>query len=282
MTELFRTNLKYLHKMNGKILDHDLNKKCKNNYINSLKVFYINPLHSKERRKEILNQFKLSTIPSEQIERIDPVPFPFNASHKLKNDIITKEHIRMWQKAFEQNCDGALFFEDDVYFLKNWKYILEQIFNETELPHVIRFDAAPLSLLTDLPCNKVALLSSHCFACMGGYYLSKDAIQKSLQYVEQNEWKWDTCEYLLLEITKTYFKNSSYETIPRICIQNWFLHESSSIQSNKHMMKCKEVMYNGYLQKYYTRYMFSKEIIDKIEKTFNNYIIDNSIIKILE
>ena len=124
MTEAYRVTTDYvLSKWNATLIEQDLDWNSlgcdnKNRYVDSLKVFYLNPERLEERRKEIKEQFLLSGIPENQIERVELKKYPCVADYLPKNNIISWDHIGMWQKAFDQNCDGALFFEDDVYFLK--------------------------------------------------------------------------------------------------------------------------------------------------------------------
>lgn len=262
------TSTKWVFEQN----EHNSEIVYSNNYVNSLKVFYLNPQSSNERRQHMEEQFHLSNIPSIQIERVEPTKFPSVVDYTLKNNIISWDHIGMWQKAFEQNCDGALFFEDDVFFLKNWKQIVQDMFDKfgRHNTHIIRFDPAPLITINDLSNKQVVAFPSKAFACMGGYYMSRDAIITSLNFVKTNSWKWITVEDLLSEITRQYFQNFSYETVPRICIQNWFLDDSSAMQTNEHIKKRKEVMCSGYFPYYYDRYMLNHDIKNKLTELFKH------------
>jgi hypothetical protein len=244
-----------------------------NRYIDSLKVFYLNPETSEKRRKTIKEQFFLSGIKDNQIERIEPTKYPSFADSSLKNNIISWDHINMWQKAYEQNCDGALFFEDDIYFLKNWKQIVQNIFdiNGRDKTHIIRFDPYPFVSIGNLPDDKISIHNSLTWCCVGGYYMSKDAIITSLNYVKTNPWKWPTIEDLIKSIVIDHFSEYSYETSPRICIQNWFLNNvSSAIQSEKHLQHLKNRIYD-YLKIHKHKYMFNNTDIDIINKELINH-----------
>ena len=281
MTEAFIVKSNYvLSKWNATIFNQDISNIEKpkfERYVDTLKVFYLNPEKCLEKRKEIKEQFFLSDIPENQIERVEPTKYPCVADNTLKNNILSWDHINMWQKAFDQNCDGALFFEDDVYFLKNWKQLLQDIFDKfgRNNTHIIRFDPAPLISIQDLPHDKIAVFRPQCWACTGGYYMSKDAIITSLNIVKTKPWTWNTIEYLIANIIKEYFENMSYETSPRICIQNWFLGNKSSLQKESHMKRLKNVMCCGYLQRYYERYNFNKDVKNKLKEIFKEYEVYN-------
>jgi len=281
MTESYITDKEYIiNKWNGKILKCD-NKK-KNTIVDNLKIFYINPNKSIKRRENILYQFKKSNIDLDKVERVEPTLYPSVADYKLKNNILSLDHIRMWQKSFDQNLDGALFFEDDIYFLKDWKNIIQNIFDEYKKVDILRFDSAPLISTTGISKDEIAVFSTKALACLGGYYMSRDAITTALTIVKTSNWSWITIETLVYDIIKQYFLKSTYETSPRICIQNWFLGDGSALQKNKHMKRLKDVQCNGYLQRYNNRYIFDKKtkvtIKNIIEEYKNNKTYEEKII----
>ena len=226
-------------------------------YVSRIPVFYLNPPHLIKRRKHMEQQFNELKIPEDVVTRVETTPFPKLGSHKLKNDIVTLDHIRMWKLAIKKKCkNGAFFFEDDVFFLKNWRQQINNIFDTLSSKlHILRMDAAPLIRILDLPHDKLAVFLTRTFACMGGYYLSQDAIVTALTHVNTTPWRWNTCESLLKEITQTYFDDYSYETSPRLCIQNWFIEDTSNLQSHSHVAQRKKAMYSGYMQQYHNRYM---------------------------
>ena len=279
MTESYIiTKENILKKSNTKFLNQAQESK-NTNYVDTLKVFYLNPETSEGRRKNMEEQFMFSNIPNENILRIEPTKYPSIADHNLKNNIISWDHIKMWEKAFEENCDGAFFFEDDVYFLKNWKQIVEDIFNTYDKKNVdiLRLDPTPLISVKNLDSTKITVFESLSFACMGAYYMSRDAIVTSLNFIKTRPWNWLTIEYLLKDITATYFKHRSFETSPRICIQNWFLNDGSAIQNNNHMKRIKDVMCSYYLPRYKDSYMFNKELEEKVYNILQEYTDNNKI-----
>ena len=288
MTEAYRVTTDYvLNKWDADLFEQDRTSNIDHEhdrYVDNLKVFYLNPDKLIKRRTQILEQFELSGIPSKLIERVEPTKYPCIADYTLKNNIISWDHISMWQKAYDQKCDGAFFFEDDVYFLKNWKTLVQDIFDKygRDKTHIIRFDSAPLISVEDIPDDKVAVFHPQAFACVGGYYMSRDAITTSLNIVKTRPWTWTTIETLVGDIMKDYFKTMSYETSPRICVQNWFLGDGSALQKDDHMKRLKDVMCNGYLQRYHTRYQFNTEIKAKLVEIFKDYTVYNYIEKVLE
>ena len=170
----------------------------------------------------MMYQFKQSDVNLSKVERIEPTEYPCVADYTLKNNIISKEYC--WQKAFDKNLDGALFFEDDVYFLKNWKVLLQDIFDKygRDKTHIVRFDSAPLISVSDLPIDKIAIFHPQAFACVGGYYMSRDAITTALNIVKTRPWTWVTIETLVGDIIKDYFKTLSYETSPEYVYKTGF------------------------------------------------------------
>ena len=56
-----------------------------------------------------------------------------------------------------------------------------------------------------------------------------------------------------------------------ICVQNWFLCDGSALQNDAHMKRLKDVMCNGYLQRYHHRYMFNSKVQKKLTEIFKEY-----------
>lgn len=279
MTEAYRVSCEYVkNKWKADLIDYNSNVEFlkplgNESYVDSLNIFFLNPKKSVARNKHMMYQFKQSDVNLSKVERIEPTKYPCVADYTLKNNIISWDHIGMWQKAFDKNLDGALFFEDDVYFLKNWKVLLQDIFDKygRDKTHIIRFDSAPLISVSDLPDDKIAVFHPQAFACVGGYYMSRDAITTALNIVKTRPWTWITIETLVGDIIKDYFKTLSYETSPRICIQNWFLGDGSALQKDEHMKRLKDVQCNGYLQRYHKRYTFDNETQKIIEDILEEY-----------
>lgn len=272
MTEAYKISLENaLDKWKVDLMRYD--NDCDTSYIDSLKIFYLNPEKSSERRKQLLYQFESTGINMDNVQRIEPTKYPKVADYTLKNNIISCDHIGMWQKAYDQNCDGALFFEDDIYFLKNWKVLVQNIINKygRDNTNIIRFDPAPLISIEDMPDQTVGVYDVRALACVGGYYMSRDAIITALNIVKTNPWEWLTIEVLLDKIRTSYFEDTSYETSPRICIQNWFLGSKSALQEDDHMKKIRDVLCSGYLQRYHTRYNFDNETLSIVKNVLEEY-----------
>lgn len=258
------TTLNTITNRQSNLLNIEYNIKTTTNIVESLPIYVLNPKRLKQRYDHMMHQFKESNINTSNINWVEPTPYPIiNGDKKrLYNDIISRDHIRMWNLAYEyiQKTDsrGALFFEDDVYFLKNWKQILETIFKKYDKnANIIRFDSYPYISISD-NLDKIAITNSLAFACMGGYYLSRDAIITSLTFIKTNKWEWNTIEDILHMITLKYYQNMSFETIPRLAVQNWILDNKSNLQTDEHMDKVKKTQIK-YFKRYYHMYILDNQ-----------------------
>ena len=242
-------------------------------FVDTLKAFYLNPETSIKRRTSMLEQFELSGIPNTKIERVEPTLYPLDSNKESKQKILSNDHIGMWKKAHEQKCDGALFFEDDVYFIKNWKYVLQDIFDKfgNDKVDIIRFDSVPFISVVDIPDDNIAVFPAKTFACVGGYYMSSKAISYAISFVEKYKRNWETIEYLMRDIIQEHFTNTTYESSPRICIQNWFLSDTSGMQNYEHMKKIKDIMCGCYLPRYHQRYNFNQDDKNTINRVLEDY-----------
>lgn len=243
-------------------------------YINNLNIYYLNTDKDIDRNEQIKMQFK-KTNTNNNIQRIKAEEFPKLANKILKQNLLTWNHINMWKLSIKNNDDGALFFEDDIILLKNWKNILVNMFKKLEKKniHIIRLDAFPFISIKDQKKDKVGLLRTQGIWCTGGYYVSRDFIITALNHIKCNEWSWKTIEYLINDVKEQYFNNYSFESVPRICIQPWFMENTSYIQSNNNSKKLQQVMYSGYLDRYKEFYELTddmKEYIKKMEKVYEN------------
>ena len=75
------------------------------------KIIYINLDHRKDRKKQILNEFKKMNIESNKIYRIDAVHEKYNGHIGC-----AKSHIKTLNYAKENNFKNILVFEDDFVF----------------------------------------------------------------------------------------------------------------------------------------------------------------------
>lgn len=235
--------------------------------VDKLKVFYLNPLKNIKQREHMLEQFRKSNL--DNITRVEPAPFPKLATGDEKAKLLMWSHHKMWLKAIDEGCDGALFFEDDINFIHNFKQYLQQILtNETDL-YVMRFDSLPLITIKDLNIDEIVSYRSFAFACTGGYYLSRSALGHALYLVNKKGFHWETIENLLKELDTP--KTWSFGSTPRLCIQNWFVQTNSQIQTNHHMQNLVDAQFSGYMQLYHHRYHFDKQETAEVEKLLHKY-----------
>ena len=259
---------KYITNDNDKYIENSGSR-----YVDTLKAFYLNPETSIQRRTSMLEQFELSGIPNTKIERVEPTLYPLDAAPESKQNILSNDHVGMWKKAHEQKCDGAMFFEDDVYFIKNWKDVLQDIFDKfgNDKVDIIRFDSVPFISVVDIPDENIAVFQANTFACVGGYYMSSKAISHALSFVQSHQWSWETIEYLMRDIIQAHFTKTTYESSPRICIQDWFKSDTSAMQGYEHMKKIKDVMCGCYLPRYHERYNLNQDDSNTIKQVLEQY-----------
>lgn len=281
MVESYKTNLKYVNlNWNPSIIELDsLNDSAR---VDKLRIYIINVRTSPERRIHMINQLKQSNVNMNLVEIVDATVYPKGSTNDEKHKILSLDHARMWQKALDNNLDGALFFEDDVHFLKNWKCVVESIFNlHGDNVNLIRFDSFPLVRIEDLPKNQIVLTNVNSYACVGGYYMSGKAMLTGLSLISISKWKWGTIELLVKHI-HNYYTDSSFETSPRICIQNWFLSDKSAMQTSEHMLKLKDIQLGGYLQTYHDMYIFDEETKKILNNLLDEYKTPKYIEKIIK
>ena len=86
------------------------------------KILYINLEHRKDRKKQILNEFKKMKIPEKKIHRI-------NASHEKYNGHIgcAKSHLKSLRYAKQQKYKNVIIFEDDFIFTQNIETVNKRI-----------------------------------------------------------------------------------------------------------------------------------------------------------
>ena len=120
-----------------------------------------------ELRKEAMKERLISNY-----YFIDAEIFPKNISDLGKSGILGNNHIKCWKKALELDLDGALFFEDDVTFIDNWRNILRKFIDEKN-PDIVRFDCIPFRMFTKDHSDAIYFYKDTSCWCLGGYYLSK-------------------------------------------------------------------------------------------------------------
>ena len=202
---------------------------------------------NEKRKSEMKNKL------GNNIYFIEVEKFPKNCSGNIKHKIVLNSHISCWKKALDMNLDEAFIFEDDVIFMKNWRNIINEFIN-IKKPDIIRFDSIPWRHLSDLNNNQIAFYKEIDIWCMGGYYLTKQAMEYCVEFFSDKSWNWKSCEAAFAEANQ-YFYNSIYTSTPRICIQDWFKQKESRIQDDSHMKN----LYNS--QKFY---------LDQFSKYYND------------
>lgn len=256
-----------LNQYGGFMIDHNISEifdiahcVADYRYVNNIHSYYINPDHLTHRRAHM--EGKLVT----NYTRIPAGVFLPTNTYTENCKILVKNHINCWRAAMDDDRDGAFFFEDDVYFLKNWKNVVANIFKNKgrENVNIIRFDPIPFIRADDLCDNECVVFPLNARACMGGYYMSINAISRALNEVNLIDNYNGDVEQFLNHICYSHYNGSIYETTPRICIQNWFLNNESTLQQSDHMILLRNAM-NSYLKQYKHRYDLNEDELLMIE-----------------
>jgi len=201
---------------------------------------------SDKRRLEMIQKLKYN------INFIDLDIFKNNAAKIEKHHIVGKSHIKCWKMAHKMNLDGAFFFEDDVIFIKNWRNVVNT-FIEKYSPDVIRFDSFPTRIFENHASDHIKFYKDIQPWCLGGYYLSKSAINYLHNYFDDKKWIWRTCELAFAEAMQK-FHATIYTSTPKICIQDWFKQTNSSIQNKNAINILSSVQKKNYLPIYESFY----------------------------
>ena len=181
---------------------------------------------------------------------ICPKAIKFNANDDENNKLykLCLNHINLWKKAQEMNLDGALFFEDDIVFTKNWKSILNYFIYKYK-PDIVRMDNLPYRLLPNNEEKNIIFYKSLFGSCMGGYYLSKKAIDHCIKKIQNINLIGKTIEDIFCYITQE-MEDNMYSSVPNLCIQDWYKHSDSMLQSKDHMEKLKNMQKEVYFPLY--------------------------------
>ena len=236
-------------------------------------IYILNAKCLKHRRDFMKKQFSFFDIKEEKLNFVEGYDFPSFADDKMKRNIIALNHVMMWEKALTEGCTEAIFLQDDVFLLKDWATILNNFLQSKEKKiHIVRFDTMPIMDVTDVDYDKNAIAYyNRYFACMGGMYLSKDAMTTLVTCFRMEHYYYVSVEIFLKEIIIRYFKYSAFDISPRLCIQNWFGGEMSSIQNDSHMEKLEKLMYTYYLKRFEKYYAFDSKCLEIIEKKKKEY-----------
>jgi len=169
-----------------------------------------------------------------------------------RDNLLNKDHFLCWKKAQEMGVDGAFFFEDDVIFVPNWRNYIEEILNKYKVG-MIRFDAIPYYTSDkNLYNNEIIFHECVTWGCVGGYYLSKNSIDKFLNKINNINSDGNVIEYLVLSLSQKC-QVFTITSTPRICIQDWYAQEKSTLQTDNHMDKVRYAQ-SKYLDKYKSYY----------------------------
>lgn len=250
---------------------NDYNKLSNKNYIsaNDLNYYFITPKDNELSKQHMMNQFKLLGIPETNIHIIQAYEFSKYISHKMNDILLSMGHLKMLEKSHDNNDKYSCFFEDDIIFNKDFKVILEYILNNFN-PDIIRFDNAPVISIENQKNNEIYISDNNGifpYACLGGYLMSQESIKKTLDFIKNNEWRWDTFEYLIKEISTTFFMKKCYDTIPKLCLQNWHL-EKTNIQSDADVIK-RALVNAKYYNRYKDRFFFDDNDLYHISNKLN-------------
>ena len=201
-------------------------------------IISVDEIRKKDMEEKIVSNFYF----------IDSDIFPKKINKIEKSRILGYNHIKCWRKATELNLDGALFFEDDVMFIHNWKNILQKFIDDKK-PDVVRLDSIPYRIFMENQEESIYFYKEISRWCTGGYYMSKAAIKHSLEFFDKRDWIWNTCEIAFSEAYQAFHDNI-YTSSPRICIQDWYKYQKSTIQNSIHMNNLKNAQIDFYLKKY--------------------------------
>lgn len=236
--------------------------------VEDLCCYYITPNKNTNAKMHMLSQFRKAGLSN--IKHVSAFEFPRFANPKLKRDLLTRGHIKMWKEAYKNGDDGALFFEDDVYFLKDFKKVCNHILNLENTPDIIRFDNTPFISIENQEEDTIHICRQlYGYVSAGGYYLSKDAILAALTYTKFNPWNWFSIETLLRKINDEYLLMNNYTTFPKLCVQDWFNLNATTVQNRQHEeIRLRKTAY--YYKQYARRYHFSGEELEKINRNYEN------------
>tara|TARA_B110000971_G_scaffold221756_1_gene270397 strand:- start:202 stop:6702 length:6501 start_codon:yes stop_codon:yes gene_type:complete len=227
-------------------------------------IISANELREEEMKERLISNYYF----------IDVEKFPKNISAMEKHKIIGNSHINCWRKALELDLDGALFFEDDVTFINNWRNILRKFIDEKN-PDIVRLDSIPYRMFTEDHNDSIYFYKATTFFCLGGYYLSKRVLKHCVDFFDNNPLKAENCELAFAKAFQKFY-DTLYTSTPRLCIQDWFKNSHTTrVASDDHIKNlCEGQLF--YLKKYGHHYpewiAYSKDIKPMIPIVNNNDI----------
>lgn len=128
----------------------------------------------------------------------------------------TKYHFRAWQMAIKNGAPrGAIFLQDDLIFLKNWRGWLARMLSEMDL-QVVRFDGLPYHKYNTTTGLHIHNASIAVYQKLGGYYLTKKMINRAL--TRPTKFPLD----FIIRSEAEFLNVSVFTSTPRLAIQKWY------------------------------------------------------------
>jgi len=212
------------------------------------------PIHSFVTSMEDHKMSAMSKKLKDNFTILEGEPFDPSFTHKEKMFGVYENHLKCIQLAYDNNLDHVFIFEDDVYFIKNWRNIVNEFIYNNEVD-ILKFDLLPYNVESNCSDNKIVFYKRDMGCCLGGYYLSKNAINimlsrhsRLLKLLESHEG--DSGTETLWGFLAEPFEDEIYTSLPRICIQDWFSQNKSNLQTNDHLKNLVEMQEKYYLPKY--------------------------------
>ena len=219
----------------------DLNICNKDEFIFSF-VISVNEQKSEEMKRRLEKNYFF----------IKPKKFPFLVSDWQKQYMVYESHIDCIKTALNMNLDHAFIFEDDVIFVRNWRDIVNE-FISTKKVDIIKFDRLPYRFIENKTQDQKVYFyqDPKVGCCIGGYYLSKYAMKVMLDrhnlllpHLENHP---ETNAESLWGHASQPIRNTTYFSMPMICIQDWYNQNQSSTQTNNYLETLSNMQKKYYL-----------------------------------
>lgn len=212
----------YLSPSNGKFLD----------------CYYINLQRSINRRIKMTEMYNDVLIKVNAIDGNNLKDYKKRTKYELA---CTLSHIKAIKKAYNNNLDGILIFEDDIYidFINQWDYTINQIISMAPKDmNCIQFHCSNIKILKKITeKNTLFTIWNKAHTSTGCYYINRKGMEKILNLKENLIMdKADTVIYIYI---KTYTYNKPL-----------FIHqvENSTIHSEDLIKHLKS---HNYIKKYF-------------------------------
>lgn len=265
-------------------------------------VYYLNPAESVKRRVHMEGQFSISGMSDSQYTRVEAELFPPKSTKQQRAYSLTRSHARAWAAALQDRKraaesgdslpPGAIFMEDDVCMMKGWRRALNSLVGRThgkgDSPRcdVVRFDVVYHFESSQPMPDEDSVFAFPCVSpfCAGAYYMSWDAVRRSLEMFESriSEWKvykeGKVCanEHIIHAVGRSFGPKKYVQCVPPLAVQTWFLnrdgvgedsphgsaaapsmHRASQLQQDIHMRKLRTTICSSLMCEYGHRYNMS-------------------------